>query len=157
MIPYLHFAGGDALFFKQITPSSKGALAGAAIFLFFLAMLERFIVAMRAVMEARWRQRAKTFLVGPDVPLKDNSGQCHDDKDSRISVISATKTRTIPPFIASHDFPRGAIHAVQSLVYFALMLAVMTFQAAYVIMIILGLGIGELVFGRVAVRSLSGH
>ena len=57
MTPYLHFTGGDALFFKSITPSSKGAVAGAAIFLFFFAMAERYIVASRYILEVKWRQR----------------------------------------------------------------------------------------------------
>ena len=33
--------------------------------------------------------------------------------------------RTIPPFIASHDIPRGALYAFQALLMYALMLAVM--------------------------------
>lgn len=57
MTPYLHFTGGDFLFFKSITPSSPGAIAGAAILLFFLGVFERYLVAMRGVMEARWSQR----------------------------------------------------------------------------------------------------
>lgn len=33
--------------------------------------------------------------------------------------------RSLPPFILSHDLPRGAIFALQSLLAYALMLAVM--------------------------------
>ncbi|KIJ05158.1 hypothetical protein PAXINDRAFT_164785 [Paxillus involutus ATCC 200175] len=59
------------------------------------------------------------------------------------------KARVIPPFIASHDIPRGFIQAIQSTLSYALMLAVMTFNGAYIICIILGLGIGEILFGRI--------
>jgi copper transporter 1 len=74
------------------------------------------------------------------------------------------------PFILAQDIPRGAIHAMQALIGYALMLAVMcvppfyglekvllklgcsvsyrTYQAAYIIPIILGLGLGEVMFGR---------
>lgn len=35
------------------------------------------------------------------------------------------KTRTVPPFIAAHDVSRGAIHALQALLGYILMLAAM--------------------------------
>lgn len=48
---------------------------------------------------------------------------------SRAISSSATHARTNPrtmaPFIAAHDIPRGIIHASQALLGYALMLAVM--------------------------------
>jgi len=71
---------------------------------------------------------------------------------SRSNSSSPTRahkpSRMIAPFIAAHDIPRGAIHALQALLGYTLMLAVMTFQAAYLISIIIGLGLGEVLFGR---------
>ncbi|EJD04040.1 uncharacterized protein FOMMEDRAFT_167322 [Fomitiporia mediterranea MF3/22] len=154
MTPYLHFTGGDFLFFKSITPSSNGAIAGAAIFLFFLAIFERVVVAMRAVMENRWKQRAKA-LVEHHVLLTE---KCHDAGLSQPSLPSVTKKRVIPPFVLSQDVSRGAMHALQSFIHFAIMLAVMTFQAAYIIAIIIGLGVGEVLFGRLSAQlSLHSH
>ncbi|THH05105.1 hypothetical protein EW145_g5037 [Phellinidium pouzarii] len=157
MTPYLHFTGGDSLFFRTIAPKSKGALAGAAVFLFFLAMLERFVVAMRAVMEAHWKQSARSALAARNVVLKDDTQKRRDEKAGKPFLASTSRTRMIPPFIVSHDVPRGVIHAAQSLIHFALMLAVMTFQAAYIITITLGLGVGELAFGRFATAASSVH
>lgn len=57
MVPWLHFTGGDNLFFKSIHPSSKGAIAGACIVLVVLALFERWVAAMRGVLEATWRRR----------------------------------------------------------------------------------------------------
>lgn len=57
MIPWLHFTGGDHLLFKSLTPSSKGAIAGACIVLVVLALFERWVAARRGVLEARWRKR----------------------------------------------------------------------------------------------------
>ncbi len=57
MVPWLHFEGGDALWFESWHPSSKGAIAGAAIGLFILAIIERWIAAMRGVMEIHWRRQ----------------------------------------------------------------------------------------------------
>jgi copper transporter 1 len=72
----------------------------------------------------------------------DNSIPCTNDNTEKTSGVtteirsvsransssptSAQKTpRTIAPFIAAHDIPRGAIHASQALLSYALMLAVM--------------------------------
>ena len=57
MIPWLHFAGGDNLFFKTLHPSSGGAIAGACIVLVALAILERWVSGMRANLDGYWRKK----------------------------------------------------------------------------------------------------
>lgn len=57
MIPYLHFTRGDALWFRTIEPSSVGAVAGACIFLVFLAVFERFYAGWSARIKMRWAAR----------------------------------------------------------------------------------------------------
>ena len=52
-----HFTGGDVIWFTGWAPSSPGAIAGAAIGLFLLAIVERWLAAMRIVMEAWWMQK----------------------------------------------------------------------------------------------------
>ncbi|KZT21703.1 hypothetical protein NEOLEDRAFT_1073073 [Neolentinus lepideus HHB14362 ss-1] len=170
MTPWLHFAAGDNLIFEAWHPDSKGAIAGASIALVVFSILERWVAAFRAVMEARWRIEARTMLTkGADViPLESS---CHTASDSKsdegeIGVelryrpdappsqekVSAKNerphTRVFAPFIPVHDLSRGALFALQALMGYVLMLAVMTFQAAYIISIIGGLGIGEALFGR---------
>lgn len=155
MVPYLHFTGGDALFFKSITPSSNGAIAGAAIFLFFFAIAERYVVAMRAVLEVKWRQRVKDRLAALEVlSTDDDSNDLKVDHTTRPSML---KSRLVVPFIVSHDVMRGLMYTIQSFFHFALMLAVMTFQAAYIITIIAGLGVGEIIFGRLSSGDLTIH
>lgn len=61
MKPWLHFTGGDILFFRNLAPSSGGAIAAACIVLFVIAVLERGLSGLRAIMEARWRQRFVTL------------------------------------------------------------------------------------------------
>jgi len=51
------------------------------------------------------------------------------------------------PFTPAQNIPRGAIHALQALLGYFLMLAVMTFQAGYLISVVIGLGLGEILFG----------
>ncbi|KAF7972699.1 hypothetical protein HWV62_17272 [Athelia sp. TMB] len=159
MIPWLHFTGGDHLLFHSLTPTSKGSIAGACIVLVVLSLLERWIAGSRAVLEARWRKNALAMLSGRGRSSEQLPENCCDD-DAKSDVITeaqaasvasspAQPLRTIPPFIAAHDLPRGAIHALQALIGYALML---TFQAAYLLSIVFGLGLGEVFFGRMGGR-----
>ncbi|EPQ60924.1 copper transporter [Gloeophyllum trabeum ATCC 11539] len=174
MTPWLHFAAGDYLIFEAWKPSSKGAVAGACIGLLVFAMLERWIAAFRGIMETRWRMEALAMVANqPGVVPLDSSptsasdgksddgevevelrygprGASSDEKGSTQSV--PPRTRTIAPFIPRHDFSRGTLYAVQALIGYALMLCVMTFQAGYIISIICGLGIGEVLFGRLGAQ-----
>jgi len=155
MTPWLHTSGGDFLFFRDLTPTSKGAIAAAAVVLFLLAVFDRWVAAMRGVMEARWRDRAKAVASGGFVPLKENTEICHTEEDEKDAIEKTTmasstsrKTRTIAPFIPSIDIARGAFQVGQSLLVFAFMLVIMTFQVAYIVAIVIGLGVGEVAFGR---------
>ncbi|KAH8992007.1 Ctr copper transporter [Lactarius akahatsu] len=131
MTPYLHFTGGDNLFFKSWRPSSNGAIAGASIALVVLAISERLLFSIRGVLEARWRRSA--FFLNAGRTLE------RDILSSRKSVAKE-----------GDDVARGALYSLQALLSFALMLAVMTFQGAYIISVVIGLGLGEMLFGRIA-------
>jgi len=157
MTPYLHFTGGDNLFFKSWRPSSNGAIVGASIALVVLAISERLLSSIRGAMEARWRRSAldlHAWAVERDMapsrkPVAKEEDICEDDPGlSRSAIVQ--RRRTIPPFVLSHDAARGALYSLQALLSYALMLAVMTFQVAYIISIIIGLGLGEFFFGRIA-------
>jgi len=165
MIPWLHFRGGDNLLFESLHPSSKGAITAACIVLIALALFERWVSAMRASLETRWRKRVLATIsgrsddvissTGNDTEKMEKTSAAATDIQSISSANSSSPTRArktprmIAPFIAGHDIPRGAIHALQALLGYVLMLAVMTFQAAYLIAIVVGLGLGEVLFGRI--------
>jgi Ctr copper transporter family len=57
MIMYLHFKLGDNLWFPGWAPHSAGAMAGTCIGLLMLSIAERWLAAIRGVMEAHWRTR----------------------------------------------------------------------------------------------------
>ncbi|KAG1749699.1 Ctr copper transporter [Suillus paluster] len=158
MTPWLHFSGGDYLIFKAWQPESKGSIAGACIGLVVFCVLDRWIAALRRQMEIQWGSLA--------INLKEPSDNDVDDKaqdviaSDQIDVMERasrqtapvavrSRPRLVPPFIPMHDIPRGIFQGVQSLFSYVLMLAVMTFNASYVISIILGLAIGEVLFGRI--------
>ncbi|TBU64853.1 Ctr copper transporter [Dichomitus squalens] len=168
MIPWLHFTSGDKLLFEAWQPSSKGAIAGACIGLLLFAIFERWVNGMRGVLEARWKKQC----CHSSDPSFQNPSNSPDSKSAVLDGVEevevnplATKaarrpqrsSRMIPPFIPSHDVPRGALFAFQALLFYVLMLAVMTFQAGYLISIVVGLAIGEVLFGRFGSRSHPGH
>ncbi|GJE85939.1 copper transporter family protein [Phanerochaete sordida] len=170
MIPYLHFTGGDNLYFKSLRPTSHGAIAGACIVLALLAIFDRWVAAMRGVAQVRWAQRVRAMTSRTPMSSQTNIGRdwvpTKEGEEQVIGIIPASTeqtslvngarvSRSSPPFIASHDIPRGIAFACQALLGYTLMLAVMTFQAAYIISILAGLGIGEVAFGRMG--SAPGH
>lgn len=57
MVPWLHFTGGDNLLFEPWRPTSHGAIAGACVALIALSIFERWINAVRAVLEGHWMRR----------------------------------------------------------------------------------------------------
>lgn len=159
---FLHLSFGDALFFESWKPKSAGAVAGAAIGLALLAICDRWLAAMRAVLEIQWAARPAGYLPTPS--RLEEEKRLDDTIDNSASSVSAPDAhashgrfkRTVPPLVWSRDLTRGALYALQSLLSYLLMLAVMTFQGAYIISIVLGLSIGEILFGRVKYMGTSG-
>ncbi|THH27016.1 hypothetical protein EUX98_g7168 [Antrodiella citrinella] len=174
MTPWLHFAGGDNLLFKTIHPSSGGAIAGACFVLVVISIFERWVSGMRGNLEGYWKRKTLAIMAnrsnnnstpGPEAASLTKDDKNADDivevdanslSSSRMGQDVVTRGKRLPPFIASHDFPRGVAFALQALLTYVLMLAVMTFQAAYFISIVVGLGIGEMLFGRMG-RSTHLH
>jgi len=131
MVSYLHFGKGDVLWLQDWVPQSMGAYIGACIGLLLLAMIDRWIAACRAVSGAHWSKRARVQISENDL--------------SR----SLAPSRTLAlPFVVARDLPAGLFQVVQSALRFAFMLAVMTFNAGFLMAVVLGAGLGEMLFGR---------
>ncbi|TEB39304.1 hypothetical protein FA13DRAFT_1770243 [Coprinellus micaceus] len=185
MTPYLHFNGGDYLYFSAWQPNSPGAIVGACVGLFMLALFERWFGSLRAVFEHHWKHRALllsskfsarsegTELLATGSRTDKSTSTGTQEKELEASVVSVPplvprlRIRTIPPFVPSQDIPRGIMYAFHMFVGYLLMLAVMlvlfalflsihpahsladrTFHAGYIISIVVGLGVGEVAFGR---------
>lgn len=175
MVPFFHWAGGDYLLFQAWSPTSPGAIAGASFGLVCLALFDRWLAATRGALDNHWRHKGLAMasrplnysgksLPSPTNETSDKSSLNADSADDSNPLApltnrrgTVTLTRTVPPFIWAHDLPRGLLHAGQSLLSYALMLAVMTFNAAYVISIVVGLGMGEAIFGRMGNGRGAGH
>lgn len=149
MMPYFHTDGGDNLLFESWVPSSPRAIAGASFAVFFLAILERFVNGLRGRLQGYWASNALHRSTEHAIREDNTSNKSESASSSRRCGLTPTpRKRIVPPFILAHDFTRGIIYMFQAAIAYALMLAVMTFQVWYFVSIVLGLGVGELLFGR---------
>ncbi|KAG8695731.1 hypothetical protein FRC09_008969 [Ceratobasidium sp. 395] len=174
MIPYLHFTGGDYLYFAGIAPTSKGAIAGACIALVFLAILERAVAGARGIFELKLAERKRILAVrkqdtppaesGLEAPVVGKDGgditstpgsTLRSSPTFSLQPLPARRQRVMAPLLWTHDLARSALFVIQSFFLYAIMLGVMSFNAGYIISIIAGSAIGEVLFGRFIVTS--GH
>ncbi|KIL61659.1 hypothetical protein M378DRAFT_166611 [Amanita muscaria Koide BX008] len=187
MTAYLHFTPlSDTLWFQYWVPTSPAAVLGACIGLFLLSIFERWIAACRAVAEKSWSQSAQLEMLAnrlrqskQQLPEKSEPHN-RDSKSSESSLKSAStptqstttttttlrpnvfrnmfsRYNTTTPFIPSHNISRGILHAIQTALSYLFMLASMTFQAAFIISMCLGAGVGEMMFGRYISGGSSHH
>jgi len=167
----LHITPGDTILFHGWIPTKPGPIVGACIGLFLLAILERWLSALRRFMEFLWAERARA-LVSQRIINLDKPSPSLEEKGDSSPVNSIVGTRStasqraqiagirpkfdkMPPFVATHDFTRGILVVFHSAIMFALMLVVMTFNGGLIISIILGLGAGEVLFGRLAFAGVT--
>ncbi|KAJ7150068.1 Ctr copper transporter family-domain-containing protein [Mycena crocata] len=150
MKAYLHFTPGDALLFSTIAPSSAGAVFGACVVLFLIAILERWLRAVGRGIEGRFRRRTTRLA---SYAFFNNSNSNPDSKEPsalantpQVDVRNQTSDKN--RFIFSHELTRGALAGLETTLHYLLMLVVMTFNAAYIIAVILGVVVGEVAFGR---------
>ncbi|CUA73712.1 hypothetical protein RSOLAG22IIIB_01227 [Rhizoctonia solani] len=173
MIPYLHFTGGDYLFFDTIAPTSKGAIAGACIVLAALAILERAVAGARGIFALYVIHRQKKLFQPKETDAQFIFAQEKVSHEGKITEIEGSTTatgsraspasiirplpaqrqRSMTPLLWPYELARGGLFIVQSFLVYAIMLAVMSFNASYIISIIVGTGIGEILFGRFSVEQ----
>jgi len=149
MLTYLHFTIGDVLWFQGWVPQNNGAMFGTCFGLFLLALVDRWVAACRAMMEVHWVKRAQLAYT--------NKLNAEGKRVSPQTVSGVFLMRRSPPFILAHDIVRGVMHAGQAALTFAFMLAVMTFQVGFILSIVIGLGVGEALFGRYARAGVALH
>ncbi|TNY17661.1 copper transporter [Rhodotorula diobovata] len=162
--------GSANLWFESWTPSSPAATFGACLGLFALAVLSRFLSAVKVCAEAAWitsvnhhaaqeRRAGPIALSQPASPsLDDSKAPRPDDHQAPVpafpSPLSADTARPrvqplySPPFLLAVDLPRSLLFGLQALIAYLVMLAVMTYNAWFFVAVLLGLVAGELAFGR---------
>lgn len=124
-----------------------------------------------------WMDRAQILLANrltekglPVVSYGASDDETKSTPRTGAVLRDAITMRTTPPFVASHDILRGIVYAGRSALQFAFMLAIMyvsclpifpntshadmlsslcrTYQVGFILSIIVGLGVGETLFGR---------
>ncbi|KAH8108381.1 Ctr copper transporter family-domain-containing protein [Phellopilus nigrolimitatus] len=171
MLMYLHFTPGAVLWFQGWVPMSAGAMVGTCIGLFLLGIVSRWIAACRGLMEAHWRKQALIIYANKMNTQRRPLETRPDSSSSNVSKggeaesasgvpdlnkgagVAGVGMRSAVPFIPAHDITRGVMHAGQAALDFAFMLAVMTFQVGFIAAIVVGLGVGETLFGRYSMNA----
>jgi len=155
MLPYLHFTPGDILWFAGWVPQSASSMVGTCIGMFLLGLVDRWVAVCASVISSHWDKQAQILQSSSHLVTRAShtppvlKGLLSPKRAANPSI------RVLPPFILSHEFPRGIIQVGQSALKFALMLAVMSFNVGIIISVVFGLGVGEMLFGRFSEHDLS--
>jgi len=166
MLNYLHFpssSSGDTLWFPGWVSHAFGGggagrwggVGGVCVGLFLLALAERCVAGVEGVARRGWERRAHALhppapTSAPTTAAAACKTRGHSSITSRLPSMSIILGLGQGRFIPAHDFPRAIFHVVRALIGVLFMWTVMTFQVAFILSIIVGLGVGEVLFGRYA-------
>ncbi|WRT69170.1 uncharacterized protein IL334_006154 [Kwoniella shivajii] len=100
----------------------------------------------------------------PDLTSKDKQKEQDEEMENFSHLPKAVRKGLDPgregrwsrPFTWAVDLPRGLLQALQVLIHYLLMLVVMTFNIWWIISVVVGSGVGEMLFGRFG-STHSGH
>ncbi|ORZ22249.1 Ctr copper transporter [Absidia repens] len=146
---------GDALWFDSWMPKSEPAYIGACIGLFVFAIVSRGLLAFEIYFVA-WRARRFESLHGGAISI--SQPQLKDRTSSSQSFAAEYPAEMdlplVPPFSWITDPVRSFLTTLSSFISYLLMLVVMTGNGGFFIVIIVGIFVGEVAFGRF--RSIGG-
>ncbi|KAJ5376823.1 Ctr copper transporter [Penicillium cosmopolitanum] len=148
------------LFSNTWTPSSTGAYAGTCIFLILLAIIDRSLFALKAVMERRWRAAHLNRRYIAIAGRTSESERIEADPNAKLSTLISAygveeNVKVVHnvadgpiPWRFSVDFPRAGLVLCIIGISYLLMLAVMTQNIGYFCSVLAGAFLGELAIGR---------
>ncbi|KAI8978923.1 Ctr copper transporter family-domain-containing protein [Pilobolus umbonatus] len=151
---------GDGIWIESWIPQSEGAYIGACFGLFFFAVLSRGLPALEAYFVA-WKTIQDNKIYNHKIEKTVVSSANKIDIEKPPSVCNdvseypaPTRLPIVPPFSWSTDIIRSVITALTAFISYLLMMVVMTGNAGFFFIIVGGIFLGEIVFGRF--RSLIG-
>ncbi|KAI9315509.1 Ctr copper transporter [Dichotomocladium elegans] len=168
---------GDALWFDAWMPKTESAYIGACFGLFFFAILSRALVAIEIYYVSWTRKRferihglSDDFSSNPEEQSASSNRTNDILETGQKSMSSVFHSKNypkplalprVPPFSWSVDTVRSFLTALTTFISYLLMLVVMTGNGGFFIVIIVGVFVGEMLFGRFraldALRSDHGH
>ncbi|KAI8340478.1 Ctr copper transporter [Chlamydoabsidia padenii] len=137
---------GDALWFDSWMPKSEPAYIGACIGLFLFAIVSRGLLGLEIYFVALRGQRFESLH-------QDGTTSIYQSK-SATDYPAELELPLVPPFSWITDIIRSFLTTLSSFISYLLMLVVMTGNGGFFIVIIVGIFIGEIAFGRF--RSVGG-
>ncbi|KAI8887793.1 hypothetical protein K501DRAFT_174516 [Backusella circina FSU 941] len=159
-------SSGDAIWLESWVPQTEGAYIGACFGLFFVSILSRSLPAMESYFVAWRAQKNNNVLLDSNGPLLDKKDvRCDLEKSSNVDTSSsqsfnpaqypqALRLPSIPAFSWRTDTIRSFLTTLTSFVSYLLMMVVMTGNGGFFLVIVIGVFVGEMAFGRF--RSLGG-
>ncbi|RDB21867.1 hypothetical protein Hypma_011150 [Hypsizygus marmoreus] len=150
MTAFLHFFTGDTLWFQGWVANDGWTIFGACVGLFLMGVAERWVTAVRAGVElafVRERNANEYVKLSGDTKRDEEKKDGEKKKDTTLLQI-LTLSRGAEPFVPAHAWARGVLQVAQSMFAILFMLVLMTFQTAFIIAIVAGLGVGEMMYGR---------
>jgi len=147
-------------------PVSSSAYAGTCIFLVVLAIIFRFLIAFKSVLEERWidaelNRRYVLIIRKPNTKKRISS-----DSDSQIALLTENGVEgdvmvvrkhmkgTIPWSVTT-DGPRATIDTVIAGILYLLKLSIMTMNVGYFLSVFGGTFLGSLALGRYATGAVT--
>ncbi|KAG6834754.1 hypothetical protein H0H93_007605 [Arthromyces matolae] len=140
MLSYLHFTPGDVLWFEGWVPGKGSTLFAACIGLFLLGMAERWIAALRAGTELALVRDVKVIQRKKELGKRENPPSLMD--------VLLLRGDTAAPFLFDHAWARFILQGVQATLAILIMLTIMTFQLSFIFSLAIGVGVGEIMYGR---------
>ncbi|KAJ9155606.1 Rrm domain containing protein [Pleurostoma richardsiae] len=152
------------LYSTSWTPSNAGTYAGTCIFLIFLSIALRALLALKSFQESRWLDaelNRRYVVVTGKQPLSEQVSR--DSMAKRMTLtengveedvmVLKKKHTHVRPWRFSVDPLRALIDTVIAGIGYLLMLAVMTMNVGYFICILGGVFFGSLLVGRYTVTT----
>jgi hypothetical protein len=136
---YFHTGIVDYILFESWVPRTNGAYAGAVIGVMILAFLFEALQTLHSYLEFRWKS--------PEYQSGTKNGDVEPLNEKVVLVWGKT------PFRFWIDLQRAAIHALEIVLGYFLMLIAMTFNVGLFCSLIAGFFLGHFVFGRLRAYS----
>ncbi|KAI9256961.1 Ctr copper transporter [Sporodiniella umbellata] len=142
-----HWAtSGDGLWINTWIPQSEGAYIGACFGILIMTILSRGLPALETYMAA-WRAIQSEKIQSNQLNTVDTK-QDIEKSPTPALYPSSPQSPIVPPFSWKSDTLRSLLSAFSAFISYLLMMVVMTGNGGFFFVIVGGVFIGEMAFGR---------